>query len=222
MPLTRTAPAVACSRSAMTRSSVVLPQPDGPISEMNSPSGMLQADLVECDDAVLSGEITDTSRTSTHRPGRRQPPQVSSSPAPADAASTQPDGVRQPLASAHACRAATPRGGAKPERPARHHARAGLFGCVVQLAYSPVTIARCADRPHPAAARSIVMQPSTGQTDDAQVAADAFVVDHLEVPLAVAVVAVIAWCEVSSQTMWQRPHWMHRSWSMRAFSTYSG
>jgi hypothetical protein len=30
---------------------------------------------------------------------------------------------------------------------------------------------------------------------------------------------VIAWCEVSSQAMWQRPHLMHRSWSIRALAT---
>src|SRR4051794_19923338 len=31
------APSVGCARSAMTRSSVVLPQPDGPMKETNSP-----------------------------------------------------------------------------------------------------------------------------------------------------------------------------------------
>src|SRR3954470_24138745 len=37
MPLMVIEPAVGCSRSAMTRSSVVLPQPDGPMKETNSP-----------------------------------------------------------------------------------------------------------------------------------------------------------------------------------------
>jgi hypothetical protein len=32
-------------------------------------------------------------------------------------------------------------------------------------------------------------------------------------------IAVIAWCEVSSQAMWQRPHLMQRSWSIRALVT---
>src|SRR5579872_5800392 len=37
MPLTRIAPLVGVSRSATARSSVVLPQPEGPINETNSP-----------------------------------------------------------------------------------------------------------------------------------------------------------------------------------------
>jgi len=46
--------------------------------------------------------------------------------------------------------------------------------------------------------------------DDAQVAADAFLVlhDELRTP---STLLVIAWCDVSSQTMWQRPHLMQRS-----------
>ena len=32
--------------------------------------------------------------------------------------------------------------------------------------------------------------------------------------------AVIAWCEVSSQAMWQRPHWMQLSWSITALPTW--
>src|SRR5262245_44202259 len=38
MPLTVAVPPVGCSRSATIRMSVVLPQPDGPISETNSPA----------------------------------------------------------------------------------------------------------------------------------------------------------------------------------------
>src|SRR5665213_475433 len=37
MPLTCIVPAVGCSRSAITRKNVVLPQPDGPMNETNSP-----------------------------------------------------------------------------------------------------------------------------------------------------------------------------------------
>src|SRR5690606_24040238 len=37
MPLTVIVPAVGCSRSAMTRRNVVLPQPEGPMNETNSP-----------------------------------------------------------------------------------------------------------------------------------------------------------------------------------------
>ena len=45
MPLTEIVPAVGFSRSAMTRNSVVLPQPDGPISETNSPLAMSRLTL---------------------------------------------------------------------------------------------------------------------------------------------------------------------------------
>src|SRR4051812_21691884 len=38
MPLTRASPAVGCSRSATIRIKVVLPQPEGPTSETNSPA----------------------------------------------------------------------------------------------------------------------------------------------------------------------------------------
>ena len=38
LPKTRMSPAVGSSRSAMSRSSVDLPHPDGPMSETNSPS----------------------------------------------------------------------------------------------------------------------------------------------------------------------------------------
>src|ERR1700749_4976410 len=36
-PLTRTLPSLGCSRSAMMRRRVVLPQPEGPMNETNSP-----------------------------------------------------------------------------------------------------------------------------------------------------------------------------------------
>ena len=53
---------------------------------------------------------------------------------------------------------------------------------------------------------------------DAQIAADALVVDHLEMRWPSSML-VIAWCEVSSQAMWQRPHLMQASWSIRALVT---
>src|SRR5213079_443240 len=40
MPLRRTSPEVGCSKPAIIRSVVVLPHPDGPSSEKNSPDGM--------------------------------------------------------------------------------------------------------------------------------------------------------------------------------------
>ena len=42
MPLTRMAPLVGFSRSATARSSVVLPQPDGPMNETNSPRAIVR------------------------------------------------------------------------------------------------------------------------------------------------------------------------------------
>src|SRR5208282_6369940 len=42
MPLTRIAPLVGLSRSATARKSVVLPQPDGPMNETNSPRATLR------------------------------------------------------------------------------------------------------------------------------------------------------------------------------------
>jgi hypothetical protein len=38
-------PAVGCSRSAMTRRNVVLPQPDGPMKETNSPLPIVRSTL---------------------------------------------------------------------------------------------------------------------------------------------------------------------------------
>jgi hypothetical protein len=45
MPLTVIVPAVGCSRSAMTRRKVVLPQPDGPMNETNSPLPIVRSTL---------------------------------------------------------------------------------------------------------------------------------------------------------------------------------
>ena len=45
-PLTSTVPSLICSKSAITRNSVVLPQPDGPIKDTNSPSPMRRSILL--------------------------------------------------------------------------------------------------------------------------------------------------------------------------------
>jgi hypothetical protein len=45
MPLTEIVPDVGFSKSAMTRSKVVLPQPDGPMKETNSPLPMVRSTL---------------------------------------------------------------------------------------------------------------------------------------------------------------------------------
>ena len=55
MPLTVIVPAVGCSRSAMTRRSVVLPQPDGPMNETNSPLGHGEIDVGERLDGAVIG-----------------------------------------------------------------------------------------------------------------------------------------------------------------------
>ena len=67
----------------------------------------------------------------------------------------------------------------------------------------------------PAASGSMVMQFSTGQTltHKLQPTHSASITSKCLTPLTV---CVIAWCEVSSQAMWQRPHLMQASWSMRA------
>ena len=61
------------------------------------------------------------------------------------------------------------------------------------------------------------MQPGTGQIDvhRLQPTHSSSITSKWRSPF---FVAVMAWCEVSSHTTWQRPHWMHRSWSMTAFS----
>ena len=45
---------------------------------------------------------------------------------------------------------------------------------------------------------------------DAQIAADTFLIDHFKTALSINQTG-IAWCEVSSQAMWQRPHLMQLS-----------
>src|ERR1700722_17315997 len=45
MPLTDNEPEVGCCKSAITRSIVVLPQPDGPMKETNSPSAICRSTL---------------------------------------------------------------------------------------------------------------------------------------------------------------------------------
>src|SRR5579872_5274681 len=45
MPLTSSVPEVGCCKSAITRNIVVLPQPDGPIKETNSPSATCRSTL---------------------------------------------------------------------------------------------------------------------------------------------------------------------------------
>src|SRR3569832_471334 len=45
MPLTSSVPEVGCCKSAITRSIVVLPQPDGPMKETNSPSATWRSTL---------------------------------------------------------------------------------------------------------------------------------------------------------------------------------
>ena len=42
-PSSRTSPSVGCSKPAIMRSVVVLPQPDGPSSEKNSPSAIVRS-----------------------------------------------------------------------------------------------------------------------------------------------------------------------------------
>ena len=44
-------PSVTSSRPAIIRSSVDLPQPDGPTSTMNSPLSIVEVDVVDCGDA---------------------------------------------------------------------------------------------------------------------------------------------------------------------------
>src|ERR1700761_8251458 len=48
MPLTSSDPELGCCRSAITRSMVVLPQPDGPMKDTNSPSATARS---TCDSA---------------------------------------------------------------------------------------------------------------------------------------------------------------------------
>ena len=59
LPLTVTVPAVGSIRSPITRSSVDLPQPDGPISETNSPGRDLQVDVLERGDIAPRERLRD-------------------------------------------------------------------------------------------------------------------------------------------------------------------
>ena len=65
----------------------------------------------------------------------------------------------------------------------------------------------------------MVMQASTGQTlmQRLQATHSASMTSNFRSPLGPTI--EIAWCEVSSQTAKQRPHLMHRSWSIRALVT---
>ena len=97
--------------------------------------------------------------------------------------------------------------------------RAGLFGCVVQLAYSPLTHCPVRRSVSPGFSACIVMHSGTGQTEThrLQPTHSASITSNQRLP---SFVAVIAWCEVSSQTTWQRPHWIQASWSIVAFSMW--
>ena len=50
LPNTSSVPEVGVSRSAISRSSVLLPQPLGPISETNSPGATVEIDIFQRDD----------------------------------------------------------------------------------------------------------------------------------------------------------------------------
>src|SRR5688572_2627510 len=95
----------------------------------------------------------------------------------------------------------------------------GLLGCVVQLPYRPLTFSPVRASTSPAARARIVMQSVTGQTEThrLQPTHSSSFTSKWRLPFSV---AVIAWWDVSSQTTWQRPHWMQRSWLMTAFSTW--
>src|ERR1700730_18420637 len=65
-PLTRSVPSVGCSISAIRRSSVVFPQPDGPMKETNSPSAICKftREIASTLPSAVS-KVSETSRTST-------------------------------------------------------------------------------------------------------------------------------------------------------------
>src|SRR5437868_8481112 len=77
MPLTVIVPALDFSRSAMTRRSVVLPQPDGPISETKSPSStvILTSESARTGPSAVS-KVRLRSRASITAAAAIQPPQV--------------------------------------------------------------------------------------------------------------------------------------------------
>src|SRR5262249_58261 len=65
-PLTSTLPALGRSRSAMTRNSVVLPQPDGPMKETNSPAAIARSTLLSASTLPSAvSKVSDTPRAST-------------------------------------------------------------------------------------------------------------------------------------------------------------
>ncbi len=65
MPLTRMSPLVGVSRSATARSSVVLPQPDGPMKETNSPRATFRLTLLSaCTGPSRVSKRSDTSAMS--------------------------------------------------------------------------------------------------------------------------------------------------------------
>src|SRR3989344_268412 len=98
--------------------------------------------------------------------------------------------------------------------------RCGLLGCVVQLAYSPVTFLPVRTSTSPGSSARMVMHSGTGQiaTHRLQPAPSASLISNLRTPPSL--VKVMAWCEVSSHTTWQRPHWMQASLLMTAFSMW--
>src|ERR1700722_4272380 len=69
MPLTRSVPAVGCCRSAITRSIVVLPQPEGPMKETNSPSAICR--LTSDNASTLPSAVSNVSETLRTSPPSR-------------------------------------------------------------------------------------------------------------------------------------------------------
>ena len=69
-PSSSTAPVVGSSSPAIIRSTVDLPQPDGPSSTMNSPSFDVEIDVVDGDCAVLEnlGDILERDGGHRHLP----------------------------------------------------------------------------------------------------------------------------------------------------------
>ena len=72
LPWRRIAPAVGSSKPAIIRSIVVLPEPDGPSSAKNSPSTIVEVDVVDRDD-VAERFVTPTSRTASFGWPRLEP-----------------------------------------------------------------------------------------------------------------------------------------------------
>ena len=111
MPLTVMVPPVGRSRSAMTRSNVVLPQPDGPMNETNSPRSTVEVDVGErIDRAVvgLEGErqmsLADDRRPSWPRRRRPVAPRHAQVRHRPRSRGSRRDGPRQPSAAERASR----------------------------------------------------------------------------------------------------------------------